>query len=188
MASELKTLVADVLQKNGTLGKIKAELRASVYNVLQDVDNSKLDTKANESKKTQFTSKDESIGIALVKDFLEFYNLGFTLSVLDPESNQSKDDAMNRNALVRELDLGDSKGKPLLLQLLESRVSGRSSGPQGQLYSGLKSSEVDVQLKQLGAIGLNEPDDELTGSDFNTSERTISRSTSSGGLDVLESI
>ncbi|KAJ3082566.1 FGFR1 oncoprotein partner [Rhizoclosmatium hyalinum] len=184
MGSELKTLVADVLQKNGTLGKIKAELRASVFNVLQNVDK-----RASTPKSApQFKTKEESTAIALVKEFLEYYNLDYTLSVLEPEANQSKADSTTAIALARELNLDESKKRPLLMQLLEQRQDSSDKFRGLEATKDIGTMPMHQHLKHLEATGFNELDEVSAVSDFNTSERTISRSTSAGGLDIIESL
>ncbi|KAI8612401.1 hypothetical protein BC830DRAFT_1136917 [Chytriomyces sp. MP71] len=187
--SELKALVADALQKNGALAKIKAELRASVFAVLQDVEGGD-STQPVEGRGHRFSSQEEAIAVGIVKEFLAHYNLDCTLSVLIPEANQSTSHG-SKHDMAKELGLNHSK-KPLLLQLIESRVHNTSSFERpAQLPSTISLTVTTSSLsKTFGALSVKsqeDPEDE-TETENVTSERTISRSTTIDGLDLMESL
>jgi len=98
--SELKDLVTQTLQSAGILGKIKAELRSSVYLALENTrkGDGKRDTKGSRLRKARIgqgserlsrflQSSEGRLALNLVKEFLSFFDLSFTSSVLEPESD-----------------------------------------------------------------------------------------------------
>lgn len=87
----LRDLVATTLDKNGVLGKIKAQLRAHVYLSLE-AEQSKTKTGHVNSKLATFLSTTNGRLVAsLVREFLQFFDLEFCLAVFDPETNIGKD-------------------------------------------------------------------------------------------------
>ena len=86
--TELRDLVAATLENSGILGKIKAQLRANVYIALEEGDNVKNKSKLVNQKLSNFLSTTNGRLVAgLVREFLEFFDLNYTLAVFDPETN-----------------------------------------------------------------------------------------------------
>ncbi len=68
----------------------------------------------------------------LVKEFLEFYKLDYTLAIYKPEVNLNDQRAMTRDDLIRKVGLDESatNQKPLMAQLLEGFLAGdRNAAP-----------------------------------------------------------
>ncbi|XP_048841354.1 FGFR1 oncogene partner isoform X2 [Brienomyrus brachyistius] len=120
--TELRDLLIQNLENNGVLNKIKAELRAAVFLALEQQD--KEENKpplVNESLKKFLNTKDGRLATSLVIDFLQVFNLDFTLAVFQPEIN-TLNGLENREAATQELaigDLDDQKEAPLLLELIK---------------------------------------------------------------------
>ncbi|KAG8444534.1 hypothetical protein GDO86_009626 [Hymenochirus boettgeri] len=119
--TELRDLLIQTLEHNGILNKIKAELRASVFLALEEQD--KTQNKAplvNESLKNFLYTRDGRLVASLFTEFLQFFNLDFTLAVFQPEAslgNKHED----RNHIAKELGIVESEGVkcgPLVLDLL----------------------------------------------------------------------
>ena len=86
--TELRDLVAATLENSGILGKIKAQLRANVYIALEEGENVKNKSKLVNQNLIDFLSTTNGRLVAsLVREFLEFFDLDFTLAVFDPETN-----------------------------------------------------------------------------------------------------
>ena len=86
--TELRDLVAATLENSGILGKIKAQLRANVYIALEEGDNVKNKSKLINQKLADFLSTTNGRLVAgLVREFLEFFDLNYSLAVFDPETN-----------------------------------------------------------------------------------------------------
>nr|CAD7410628.1 unnamed protein product [Timema poppensis] len=122
---ELRDLVAQTLENNGTLSKIRAELRASVFLALEEQETSQTQCSLHSKSLTQFLSTRDGLLItSLVREFLEFFKLDFTLSVFDPETSHGKEYSYGgRNKLISDLDLKLNKDtydkEPLLAQILK---------------------------------------------------------------------
>nr|XP_018895810.1 PREDICTED: uncharacterized protein LOC109029685 [Bemisia tabaci] len=119
--SELRDLVAQALENNGLLSKLRAELRASVFLTLEE--NEKFQSKkfTNEKLKNYANTAEGCLAISLVRDFLDYFGLEFTLSVFDPEVGLGKDYGFeNKENIRRKLSLGKNsdESKPLLSQAL----------------------------------------------------------------------
>lgn len=71
--------------------------------------------------------------VELVREFLEFYNLGATLSVFTSECDAAK--PTDRNALRRTLglDLTGDSGEPLLAQLVAGEGRGIDGDSEAQV-------------------------------------------------------
>ena len=95
--TELRDLVATTLSNAGILGKIKAQLRANVYFALEEGDGVKQKSKLVNNKLTDFLSTTNGRLVAsLVREFLEFFDLNFTMAVFDPETNIGKEGLIMR--------------------------------------------------------------------------------------------
>lgn len=126
--TELRDLVATTLDNCGILGKIKAQLRANVYIALEQGDNVKNKSTLVNNKLTDFLSTTNGRLVAsLVREFLVFFDLDFTLAVFDPETNIDNHlKYRGREKLTDALgltELTDTKS-PLLSEILRlSKVS-----------------------------------------------------------------
>ncbi|KAM4772641.1 centrosomal protein 43 isoform 2-T2 [Rhinophrynus dorsalis] len=120
--TELRDLLIQTLENNGVLNKIKAELRASVFLALEEQEKTENKTPlVNESLKRFLNTRDGRMVASLFTEFLQFFNLDFTLAVFQPEANlvNGPDD---RSHLARDLGIIESdsvKSGPLVLELLK---------------------------------------------------------------------
>ncbi|XP_041814094.1 FGFR1 oncogene partner isoform X5 [Chelmon rostratus] len=119
--TELRDLLIQNLENNGVLNKLKAEMRAAVFLAMEEQD--KLENKTpliNENLKKCLNTKDGRLVTSLILDFLQVFNLDFTLAVFQPEIN-SLNGLDGRDLVCRELGLSESEvngNSPLLLELV----------------------------------------------------------------------
>ncbi|KAM9339353.1 centrosomal protein 43 isoform 2-T2 [Symphorus nematophorus] len=119
--TELRDLLIQNLENTGVLNKIKAEMRAAVFLAMEEQD--KLENKTpliNENLKKCLNSKDGRLVASLILDFLQVFNLDFTLAVFQPEIN-SLNGLDGRDVVCRDLGLSESevnRNCPLLLELV----------------------------------------------------------------------
>ncbi|XP_023250144.1 FGFR1 oncogene partner isoform X2 [Seriola lalandi dorsalis] len=119
--TELRDLLIQNLENNGVLNKLKAEMRAAVFLAMEEQD--KLENKTpliNENLKKCLNTKDGRLVASLIMDFLQVFNLDFTLAVFQPEIN-SLHGLEGRDLVCRELGLSESelnRKSPLLLELV----------------------------------------------------------------------
>ncbi|GAB1603725.1 uncharacterized protein LOC115227774 isoform X2 [Argonauta hians] len=119
--NELRDLLVQTLESNGTLAKIRAQLRASVFLALEKQEPSQ--NKApllNAKLKAFLNTKDGHLAAVLVHEFLEFFNMEFTEVVFDAETgvNFEKD---QRNVLLKDLHLQNDSviSSPVLSQAIK---------------------------------------------------------------------
>eukprot|EP00058_Branchiostoma_floridae_P013404 XP_002598892.1 hypothetical protein BRAFLDRAFT_90082 [Branchiostoma floridae] len=125
--TELRDLVAQTLETNGVLGKIRSKSQL-----------------VNQDLKKFLNTKEGRMVAALVREFLIHFNLDYSLAVFDPETNIGEK-YEGRDALARELNIlesDDSSRLPLLAEVVK-RMS--SSGAKGR---SLASAE-DLTAKQV---------------------------------------
>eukprot|EP00268_Persea_americana_P017440 TRINITY_DN183_c1_g1_i1.p1 TRINITY_DN183_c1_g1~~TRINITY_DN183_c1_g1_i1.p1 ORF type:complete len:269 (-),score=71.18 TRINITY_DN183_c1_g1_i1:519-1325(-) len=129
---ELKTLVTRTLEKKGVLAKIRAELRASVFEAIEEEDQATenedgappaLLGSCNDRAKQLHASPSGRLLTALICEYLDWAQLGHTMKVYFPECNLQKDfwkaelrDFSCKNGY--DLNRNGESG-PLLLDVLE---------------------------------------------------------------------
>lgn len=120
--AELRDLVAHTLETNGLLGNIRAQLRASVFLALEEQESTNEKSKANKKIKQFSRTHSGRIITCLVYEFLEYFNLDFTLAVFEPESTCTNI-YNGREPIAKELNIHENKAttkQPLLVHLLEN--------------------------------------------------------------------
>lgn len=166
--TSLKEMVTKTLQNNGVLGKIQAQLRASVFLALEEEFKEKDVPLVSPSVKQLLGTREGALAAALVQDFLQSLNLDFSLSVFAPESGHSAlwsfpgKDAMKKDL---RLETKRDNGVPLLLEILRERESPRLSKneepkkPQETPLStetlSIKQSVPSFDLQNEPRMGLN---------------------------------
>ncbi|KQJ92691.1 hypothetical protein BRADI_4g45300v3 [Brachypodium distachyon] len=140
---ELKTLVTHTLEKKGVLAKIRAELRASVFEAIEEEDrvveenddggNPALLGSCNDRAKQLHASASGRLLTALIGEYLEWAQLSHTMKVYLPECNLPKDfwknelkDFSSKNGA--EGSRSAESGPMLLDNLSQTRMAGRRIG------------------------------------------------------------
>ncbi|CAL9246331.1 unnamed protein product [Arabidopsis halleri] len=152
---DLKTLVTRTLEKKGVLAKIRAELRASVFEAIEEedrvIENNEglppaLLGSCNERARKLHASPSGRLLSALICEYLDWAQLNHTLKVYQPESNLPKDswkselrDFNSNNGF--ELNRNGDSG-PLLLDVLEGFLKFESM-TQGMGGSSRRDSETE---------------------------------------------
>ncbi|XP_019196800.1 PREDICTED: protein TONNEAU 1a-like isoform X1 [Ipomoea nil] len=129
---DLKTLVTRTLEKKGVLAKIRAELRANVFEAIEEEDRAiekdeglppALLGSCNDRAKHLHNSPSGRLLTALVCEYLDWAQLNHTLKVYLPECNLQKDfwkselkEFSSKNGY--DLNMNGDSG-PLLLDVLE---------------------------------------------------------------------
>jgi len=172
--TELRDLVAATLENSGILGKIKAQLRANVYIALEEGENVKNKSKLVNQNLIDFLSTTNGRLVAsLVREFLEFFDLDFTLAVFDPETNIGKDfKYRERSKLIDALGLTEltDRKSPLLSEIMRlSKVSVlKSESPT--------PTEISIEDDQHTSAQTSLNEDLLKSDQFEKSERSSHKS------------
>ncbi|XP_054451031.1 centrosomal protein 43 isoform X1 [Pteronotus mesoamericanus] len=150
--TELRDLLVQTLENSGVLNRIKAELRAAVFLALEEQE--KIENKTplvNESLKKFLNTKDGRLVASLVAEFLQFFNLDFTLAVFQPETSTFQG-LEGRENLARDLGIAEAEGAvgaPLLLEVIRRCQQKGSGGAAGQKASSEASpSETSTSLSE----------------------------------------
>ncbi|ERE85279.1 FGFR1 oncogene partner-like protein [Cricetulus griseus] len=172
--TELRDLLVQTLENSGVLNRIKAELRAAVFLALEEQE--KVENKTplvNESLKKFLNTKDGRLVASLVAEFLQFFNLDFTLAVFHPETSTLQG-LEGRENLARDLGIIEAEGTvggPLLLEVIR-RCQQKEKGPanaeiprykgQGKKKtsgqkSGDKKTNSESSQSEPSSISLSEP-------------------------------
>ncbi|CAI2378610.1 unnamed protein product [Moneuplotes crassus] len=129
---ELKNLVIQTLETNGILGEIRAKLRSSVFKVIDSNDPAHKEKAMhweNSLAQKVLETTESALAADLIREYLEFYRLDYTLSIMIPEANL-KQDPLDREQLVRKAEVDQATDKePLLVQILKERKHGGARAP-----------------------------------------------------------
>ncbi|XP_057862556.1 protein TONNEAU 1a isoform X2 [Cryptomeria japonica] len=142
---DLKTLVTRSLEKKGILAKLRAELRASVFEAIEDEDHAleneegavpALLGSCNDKAKQLHTSPSGKLLTALICEYLEWAQLGHTLKVYLPECNLPKGfwKSELREKFGSKVDAdsnNDGDNGPLLLEVLETYLNREQQNDSG---------------------------------------------------------
>ncbi|XP_077203848.1 centrosomal protein 43 isoform X2 [Paroedura picta] len=137
-----------------------AKLRAAVFLALEEQE--KVENKTpliNESLKKFLNTKDGQLVAGLVTEFLQFFNLDFTLAVFQPESS-TLNGLEARECLAQDLGIIEAEGTvdgPLLLEVVrrcQQKKEASNSGEVAPIISGIvhslpKSSDGRLNLPPL---------------------------------------
>ncbi|KAF0773005.1 FGFR1 oncogene partner-like [Aphis craccivora] len=121
--TNLEEMVEKTLESTGVLSKMRAELRANVFHVLEK--GSSFQNKLYTDKIKDFVSSNNgSLLLSLVKDLFEYLELTFTRSVFDSETGATHQyQYKDKDDIFEELSLSKDDKRPLLLQILETYQS-----------------------------------------------------------------
>ncbi|CAF2111854.1 unnamed protein product [Brassica napus] len=184
---DLKTLVTRTLEKKGVLAKIRAELRASVFEAIEEEDrviqNSQglppaLLGNCNDRARRLHASPSGRLLSALVCEYLDWAQLNHTLKVYQPECNLAKD------SWKSELpDFSSNSGyelnrnggsKPLLLDVLDGFFKFEAIGGGG-------GSRRESETESSSSLDSRNPPRRSSASDsLPPQRRSVSASQASG--------
>ena len=126
LQQEAKELVLAELEKNGVINYMRANIKKSILDIINH-------EKENIKQKLDFDfmtplhrlnkSKEIILCCQLIKEFLKFYEMEYTLPIFENESNVKEN--IKRETLLKELKLQGKKedSKPVLLTLLMDKLT-----------------------------------------------------------------
>lgn len=94
--NEMKEVLKEHLEKNGSLNEIRSKLRSEIFNTLN-----------NGQKPQQGLSNQNLIINELIREYLAFNNYNYTNSVLIPEAGQPEK-PLERTIIANQLNIAES--------------------------------------------------------------------------------
>ncbi|KAL3896511.1 MAG: hypothetical protein SGCHY_004030 [Lobulomycetales sp.] len=142
VSKELTDKVLQRLTDNGTVSRLKAELRSNIFSLLKDTNAAQVAPSGRLAgkQKTQLDTQQGKLALYLVKDFLTELGFEYTANVLEAESSQHK--ALSRTESMGKLSLDPSSTDPAPV-LIQALVRGVAAFPS--LEDNAKSIQPDIQ-------------------------------------------
>ena len=135
---DLKNLVIQTLEEEGTLGNLRAQLRARVFKAIEKNAEPAAKQAAgfqwqNPAAQKVHESEESKLVAQLIKDYLEFYRMDYTLSVYSPEIALQGQEQPSRDELSRRAGINSiSQREPLLVQMLKQVKQQQATAPLTQ--------------------------------------------------------
>eukprot|EP00053_Salpingoeca_punica_P001199 m.32468 g.32468 ORF g.32468 m.32468 type:complete len:128 (-) comp10891_c0_seq1:928-1311(-) len=120
--SDLKDALRSELERRGTLGSLKAQIRSEIFDALED----------DKAEKPALPAENLLIN-ELIREYLEFNNYKYTSSVLAAESGLPRQ-ALDRQLLCNELHIRPDPPESKV-PLLYGMLARFTSGADGKLSS-----------------------------------------------------
>ena len=162
LQQEAKDLVLSELEKNGVINFMRANIKKSILDIISH-------EKENIKQKLDFDfmtplhrlnkSKEIILVCQLIKEFLKFYEMEYTLPIFENESNVKEN--IKRETLLKELKLQGKKedSKPVLLILLMDKLN-----RQDNVAAGLNANKGASERYDFNNFGFG-----INGDDNSTS-------------------
>ncbi|CDW73281.1 fgfr1 oncogene partner [Stylonychia lemnae] len=126
---DLKSLVIQSLEEEGTLSALRAQLRSRVFHAIEAHADEKSKQAAgfqwqNPTAQRIHENEESKLVAQLIKEYLEFYRMDYTLSTYVPEVALQNQEALSRDELVKKTgvqlpkDNNSQSSAPILVQLL----------------------------------------------------------------------
>jgi hypothetical protein len=115
------------------LGQLRAQLRSCVFKVIDNQEQVEKGQSTfhweNPNARKVMQTASGVICAELIREFLEFYRLDYSLQIYLPEVNLAGSSAANKEDLARRAGLAGSftENKPIMMQLLENFLIGDRS-------------------------------------------------------------
>ena len=162
---EAKEIIMKELEKNGVINYMRAKIKKSIIDVINNQKESfkqKLDFDFMTPLHRLNKPKEIVLVCQLIKEFLKFYELEYTLPIFENESNIKED--IKRETLLKELKLEDKKdtSKPVLLLLLQDKLNNKDGSGNNQIhkldrydFNNYNKSEGDISNSEINKNQLN---------------------------------
>ena len=92
--NELKSAIKDILQENGTLNKVRAEIRENIFKAIE----------SNDNPKPKIPEENLIIN-ELIREYFNYMGYHHSSSVFLSESGHPEDAPLDRNFIAKELNV-----------------------------------------------------------------------------------
>lgn len=140
---ELKNLVLQSLEGAGVLGQIRAHLRSCVFKIVEQQDPSSKSNsyfmRGNPLAQKAIETETGKICAELIKEFMEFYHLDYSLNIFTPELNL-ENQPVKKDEIQAKLGLADKKIEnfPVLYHIISNIMGSINQPPQKSQENMLK--------------------------------------------------
>ena len=127
LQQEAKEIVMSELEKTGLISNMRAMIKKSILEILEKQnENTKQKLEFDYMTPLHRLNKNKEIILVchLIKEFLKFYEMEYTLPIFENESNIKEN--IQKETLLKELKLQENnkeEPKPVLLQLISERLN-----------------------------------------------------------------
>jgi hypothetical protein len=127
--NELKNLVIQSLEANGVLGQIRAQIRSSVFKIIEMQETNQKKNAGffweNPLCQTIYDHNEGIVALELIHDFLEHFKMDYTSSVFSHEANLKA--PASKEVLAKKIGIAHpDNSKPLLFQIIQSALNGET--------------------------------------------------------------
>ena len=147
---DLKNIVIQNLEQEGTLGSLRAQLRAQVFKAIENY----ADTNTKQSAGFQWQNPaankihedaESKMMALLIREYLEYYKMDYTLSVYLPEvAMQGNEHHVSRDQLADQAGIRttnrENETPPLLVQMLQNMRKEKAGGGSSAKKAGDKNA------------------------------------------------
>ena len=156
---EAKEIVMKELEKSGVINYMRAKIKKSIIDIIshqKETFKQKLDFDFMTPLHRLNKPKEIVLVCQLIKEFLKFYELEYTLPIFENESNIRED--IKRETLLKELKLEDKKdtSKPVLLLLLQDKLSRKGQVINNQMNKNIDRYDFNYENKSEGELSNSE--------------------------------
>ena len=174
---EAKEIVMKELEKNGVINYMRAKIKKSIIDIIshqKDSIKQKLDFDFMTPLHRLNKPKEIVLVCQLIKEFLKFYELEYTLPIFENESNIRED--IKRETLLRELKLEDKKdsSKPVLLLLLQDKLNRKDDAINNQTNKNIDRYDFNYYNKSEGELSNSETNkNQLNPTSFGNTNKSL---------------
>ena len=173
---EAKDIIMKELERKGVINYMRAKIKKSIIDVISHQKESfkqKLDFDFMTPLHRLNKPKEIVLVCQLIKEFLKFYELEYTLPIFENESNVKED--IKRETLLKELKLEEKKdsSKPVLLLLLQDKLN-NNEDRNNQIHKNIDRYDFNNSNKSEGDLSNNEANrNQINPSSFGSTNRSL---------------
>lgn len=174
---EAKEIVMKELEKSGVINYMRAKIKKSIIDIIshqKETFKQKLDFDFMTPLHRLNKPKEIVLVCQLIKEFLKFYELEYTLPIFENESNIRED--IKRETLLKELKLEDKKdtSKPVLLLLLQDKLSRKGQVINNQMNKNIDRYDFNYENKSEGELSNSEANkNQLNPTSFGNTNKSL---------------
>ena len=173
---EAKEIIMNELEKKGVINYMRAKIKKSIIDIISQQKDSfkqKLDFDFMTPLHRLNKPKEIVLVCQLIKEFLKFYELEYTLPIFENESNVRED--IKRETLLKELKLEEKKdsSKPVLLLLLQDKLDNKDNTRNNQSHKTLDRYDFNTYNKSEVELSNEANENKLNPSSFGSTNKSL---------------